>query len=168
MTHKRLVPDVCEACGGSCHTPSRTWACAVGLVSPGEAATGPGWEPTRCRHRPPRCSSLCMSRGNRTSAGATQRSSPSSGGPRLRPGRPFHRLSFCLSAGRCVPCHHPAVSGRRHFWIQRDGVCLRPLRYRQGQGPKEGMGHLPCTGLLWSLRIPGSFHPCSRSERQLE
>lgn len=41
--------------------------------------------------------------------------------------------SLCPSAGGRVPGHHPAPSGRRHLRIQRDRLCLRPLRYRGGR-----------------------------------
>lgn len=61
-------------------------------------------------------------------------------GARLRQDCLLNCLSLCLSTGRCVLRHHPAPSGRRHFWIQCDRVCLRPLRYCQGQHPEEGMG----------------------------
>lgn len=53
------------------------------------------------------------------------------------------RLSLCLSTGRRVLCHHSAPSGRRHFWIQRDRVCLRPLRYCGARRPEAGTGLRP-------------------------
>ena len=61
-------------------------------------------------------------------------------------------VCFCLSAGRRVPCHRPAPRGRRPLWIQRNGVCLRPLRYRRGQHPEEGRG-------WWQGPLPDSTEP---------
>lgn len=59
---------------------------------------------------------------------------------RCHSGLTVQSTAFPPSAGRRVPRHHPALSGRCHFRIQRNGVCLRPLRYRQGQCPEEGRG----------------------------
>lgn len=61
-------------------------------------------------------------------------------------------LTNLLSSGRRVLCHHPAFSGRRHFWIQRNSVCLRPLRYQAGLvavGPLNSIR--PCVGAPCSL-----------------
>lgn len=80
---------------------------------------------------------------------------------------------LCPSTGRRVPCHHPAPSGRCHFRIQCDSVCLWPLRYSPVQRTEEGTGwwgltlpdgttHLPCPGL------PGSFRRGRGPEKQVK
>lgn len=69
-------------------------------------------------------------------------------------GRLLDCLSLCLSTGRRVLCHHPAPSGRRHFWIQRDRVCLRPLGYWRGS-VRGGNGLLPALAALHPA-LPGS------------
>ena len=92
---------------------------------------------------------------------------------RCHSGLTVQSTAFPPSAGRRVPRHHPALSGRCHFRIQRHGVCLRPLRYRQGQCPEEGRGWgqelFPTTqSTYYMLALPrssastGSLGPCSR------
>ncbi|XP_036682325.1 uncharacterized protein LOC118881463 isoform X14 [Balaenoptera musculus] len=78
------------------------------------------------------------------------------------PGRRPSSSTLCSTStppSKMCTCHPPALSGRRHFWIQRDGVCPRPLRCCQrpvspGGNEVGGSGalpnstkHLVCAGL---------------------
>lgn len=147
-------------------TPSRPPSHAVGLGVLGQhtgastaAGPNPRAEPRAAARRAPPAPSLgCPLRAGPCPAAEPSQAPPP--GPlqtARRPtpqGRLLDCLSLCLSTGRRVLCHHPAPSGRRHFWIQRDRVCLRPLGYWRGS-VRGGNGLLPVLATLHPA-LPGS------------
>lgn len=105
--------------------PRSPWSHRGARRGPGGCRTGVGLVPW-LRWLPP-WRSLSMSRGSRAFAGTIHLSSPDSQVPDS--GRSVHLPVFLPSVRRkTCTLPHPSTSGRRHFWIQRGGVCPRPLR----------------------------------------